>query len=132
MKRFLAQMKQPRVQRAVLTKVIVRVLIGLAVCLLWDRFLNSDGQLSILGHAFMAVGLLLAAFAWLRYLRLDGIRIFPARAKPAPKRRASGSMTDDLDEEPDAEALDGYARGCAALAADLCAAILFIIPSLFA
>ena len=67
MKRFFAQLKKLNVRRAVLSKTAARVFVGVIACLLWDRFLNSAGRLSVLGHAFMAVGLLFAAFAWMHY-----------------------------------------------------------------
>ena len=130
MKRFFAQLKKLNVRRAVLSKTIARVFVGLIACLLWDRFLNSAGRLSVLGHAFMAVGLLFAAFAWMHYLSLDGFKLFPPAVRSVPKRRAQGGMTDALNEDPDADVLDKQERTCAALAADLCAAVLFFIPSL--
>ena len=76
MKRFFAQLKKLNVRRAVLSKTAARVFVGVIACLLWDRFLNSAGRLSVLGHAFMAVGLLFAAFAWMHYLSLDGFKLF--------------------------------------------------------
>lgn len=132
MKCFFSQLKKPEVRRAVLEKTVARALIGLAVCLLWDRFLNSGGRLSILKHAFIAVGLLFAAFAWPRYLHLDGFKLFPPALKRTPKRHLRGDIADSLNEEPDTDALDKQARTSAALAADLCTAILFLIPSLIA
>lgn len=80
----------------------------------------------------MAVGLLFAAFAWKHYLSLDGFKLFPPAVRSVPKRRAQSGMTDALNEDPDADVLDKQERTCAALAADLCAAVLFLIPSLFA
>ena len=115
-----------------LSKTAARVFVGVIACLLWDRFLNSAGRLSVLGHAFMAVGLLFAAFAWMHYLSLDGFKLFPPAVRSVPKRRAQSGMTDALNEDPDADVLDKQERTCAALAADLCAAVLFLIPSLFA
>ena len=132
MKRFFAQLKKLNVRRAVLSKTAARVFVGVIACLLWDRFLNSAGRLSVLGHAFMAVGLLFAAFAWMHYLSLDGFKLFPPAVRSVPKRRAQSGMTDALNEDPDADVLDKQERTCAALAADLCAAVLFLIPSLLA
>ena len=131
MKRFFAQLKKLNVRRAVLSKTAARVFVGVIACLLWDRFLNSAGRLSVLGHAFMAVGLLFAAFAWMHYLSLDGFKLFPPAVRSVPKRRAQSGMTDALNEDPDADVLDKQERTCAALAADLCAAVLFLIPSRF-
>ena len=102
MKRFFAQLKKLNVRRAVLSKTIARVFVGLIACLLWH------------------------------YLSLDGFKLFPPAVRSVPKRRAQGGMTDALNEDPDADVLDKQERTCAALAADLCAAVLFFIPSLFA
>ena len=99
MKRFFAQLKKLNVRRAVLSKTAARVFVGVIACLLWDRFLNSAGRLSVLGHAFMAVGLLFAAFAWMHYLSLDGFKLFPPAVRSVPKRRAQSGMTDALNED---------------------------------
>ena len=128
MKRFFAQLKKLNVRRAVLSKTAARVFVGVIACLLWDRFLNSAGRLSVLGHAFMAVGLLFAAFAWMHYLSLDGFKLFPPAVRSVPKRRAQSGMTDALNEDPDADVLDKQERTCAALAADLCAAVVSLTP----
>ena len=117
MKRFFAQLKKLNVRRAVLSKTAARV---------------RSEERRVLGHAFMAVGLLFAAFAWMHYLSLDGFKLFPPAVRSVPKRRAQSGMTDALNEDPDADVLDKQERTCAALAADLCAAVLFLIPSLFA
>lgn len=85
MKRFFAQLKKLNVRRAVLPKTAARVFVGVIACLLWDRFLNSAGRLSVLGHAFMAVGLLFAAFAWMHYLSLDGFKLFPPAVQVGAK-----------------------------------------------
>ena len=132
MKRFFAQLKKLNVRRAVLSKTAARVFVGVIACLLWDRFLNSAGRLSVLGHAFMAVGLLFAAFAWMHYLSLDGFKLFPPAVRSVPKRRAQSGMTDALNEDPDADVLDKQARTGGALAAFLCAGALFINPPLLA
>lgn len=49
MKRFFAQLKKLNVRRAVLSKTAARVFVGVIACLLWDRFLNSAGRLSVWG-----------------------------------------------------------------------------------
>lgn len=73
MKRFFQFIKNKDVRHAALQKTFPRVVIGLLICFLWDRFLNSGGRLNVYGHAFMAVGLIYAALSWLNYLSLDGV-----------------------------------------------------------
>ena len=132
MKRFFAQLKKLNVRRAVLSKTAARVFVGVIACLLWDRFLNSAGRLSVLGHAFMAVGLLFAAFAWMHYLSLDGFKLFPPAVRSVPKRRAQSGMTDALNEDPDADVLDHPPPPGAHLPPDGCAAASFLTPPLLA
>ena len=73
MKRFFQFIRNKDVRHAALQKTFPRVVIGLLICFLWDRFLNSGGRLNVYGHAFMAVGLIYAALSWLNYLSLDGV-----------------------------------------------------------
>ena len=58
MKRFFQFIKNKDVRHAALQKTFPRVVIGLLICFLWDRFLNSGGRLNVYGHAFMAVGMI--------------------------------------------------------------------------
>ena len=64
MKRFFQFIRNKDVRHAALQKTFPRVVIGLLICFLWDRFLNSGGRLNVYGHAFMAVGLIYAS-AWM-------------------------------------------------------------------
>ena len=73
MKRFFQFIRNKDVRHAALQKTFPRMVIGLLICFLWDRFLNSGGRLNVYGHAFMAVGLIYAALSWLNYLSLDGV-----------------------------------------------------------
>ena len=47
MKRFFQFIRNKDVRHAALQKTFPRVVIGLLICFLWDRFLNSGGRLNV-------------------------------------------------------------------------------------
>lgn len=132
MKRFFQFIRNKDVRHAALQKTFSRVVIGLLICFLWDRFLNSGGRLNVYGHAFMAVGLIYAALSWLNYLSLDGVNapeIFKKKLFKKPPKRKMGDMIDYVDEKVVSfEELDDDERTAASFVANLIAAVLFLIP----
>ena len=87
--------------RPILYKTVSRLAGAACACLLWQRFL-SDGRFTIWEAPCLAVGALFLAWAWVSYLRLDGIRVpfvdrnrsCPPSARPtaAPIRWPTSSM----------------------------------------
>ena len=91
--------------RAILYKVVRRGVTAACLCLLWQRFV-SDGRFTIWEAPCLAVGAALLGWAWVGYLRLDGIRVpFVDKDKElsaqrgARKRHATHSMADFADEK---------------------------------
>ena len=89
--------------RAILYKTVTRASVALCACLLWQRFL-SDGHFTIWEAPCFAVGAIFLAWAWVSYLRLDGIRIpFVDRDKLSSergqRRRGTHTMADFADEK---------------------------------
>ena len=90
---------------AVLYKTFGRLVISVCLCLLWQRFV-SDGRFTIWEAPCFAVGAALLGWAWVSYLRLDGVRV-PfldkkkglGEARGARKRHATHSMADFADEK---------------------------------
>ena len=90
---------------AVLYKTFSRLVISACLCLLWQRFV-SDGRFTIWEAPCFAVGAALLGWAWVSYLRLDGVRV-PfldkqkglGEARGARKRHATHSMADFADEK---------------------------------
>ena len=90
---------------AVLYKTFGRLVISACLCLLWQRFV-SDGRFTIWEAPCFAVGAALLGWAWVSYLRLDGVRV-PfldkqkglGEARGARKRHATHSMADFADEK---------------------------------
>ena len=80
-------------------------MISACLCLLWQRFV-SDGRFTIWEAPCFAVGAALLGWAWVSYLRLDGVRV-PfldkqkglGEARGARKRHATHSMADFADEK---------------------------------
>ena len=90
---------------AVLYKTFSRLVISACLCLLWQRFV-SDGRFTIWEAPCFAVGAALLGWAWVSYLRLDGVRV-PfldkqkglGEARGQRKRHATHSMADFVDEK---------------------------------
>ena len=78
-----------------------RFIISITIALLWKRFVASMQPLST---AFFFLAILFFVFAWMGYLREDGLRIpkidkklFDRKPKPVIRY---GDMIDHIDEEP--------------------------------
>ncbi len=92
--------------RAILYKTVTRTAVAACICLLWERFV-SDGRFTIWEAPCFAVGAALLAWAWVCYLRLDGIRLpFVDRDRDgldtkrgSRKLHAAHSMADFVDEK---------------------------------
>lgn len=91
--------------RAILYKVVRRGVTAACLCLLWQRFL-SDGYVTVWEGPCLALGAVFLAWAWVSYLRLDGVRIpFLDKDKTLSdqrggrKRHATHSMADFADEK---------------------------------
>lgn len=88
---------QPLVIRSV-----SRFIIALTIALLWKRLVASMQPLS---SAFFLLAVVFFVFAWMAYLRADGVRLpkidrklFEHKNKPIIRY---GDMSDYIDEEPD-------------------------------
>ena len=91
--------------RAILYKAVGRLATAACLCLLWQRFV-SDGAFTIWEAPCLAVGVAFLGWAWVDYLRLDGIRLpFVDRDRRLPeqrmarKRHATHAMADFADEK---------------------------------
>ncbi len=90
--------------RAIVYKAASRAAAAACLCLLWQRFV-SDGRFTIWEAPCFAVGAALLAWAWVCYLRLDGVRVeFIGRERLAARRarkrlHATHSIVDFADEK---------------------------------
>lgn len=117
----------------IIYKSFTRFIISLTVALLWNRFVKSMMSASAAYFFFAA---LFVAFAWMSYLRMDGIRmpkidkkIFDRQKKPVIKY---GDLPDYIDEEPDPFAdLDEDELELTTFAANAVNAVIFLVLSFF-
>ena len=94
---------KPDLFRPILYKTVTRASVALCLCLLWQRFV-SDGTYTIWEAPCLAVGAIFLGWAWVSYLRLDGIRIpFVDRGRLSTergqRRRGTHTMADFADEK---------------------------------
>lgn len=94
---------EPYMIRPIIYQSVTRISIGFTLALLWDRYINTAGLLSMVEHAFFVVGMFFLAFAWLQYLRLDGVTLHhlleEKQIKKKPKRHATADIADFADEK---------------------------------
>ncbi|MGN0706940.1 MAG: hypothetical protein ACI4JC_02965 [Faecalibacterium sp.] len=98
----LISMYKPYMLRPILYKSVTRVSIVAVLMLLWDRFV-SDGHFTMWEAPGFLCGVVLLSWAWVNYLRLDGMKIhylMEDKAKPDKKRfrHATRSIVDYADE----------------------------------
>lgn len=60
--------------RPILYKTVTRASIVAVLCLLWQRYV-SDGHFTVWEAPALLCGAVLCAWAWINYLRLDGMTI---------------------------------------------------------
>lgn len=95
--------------RPIIYKAFPRIIIGMLVAGLWNRFVNANQWRDMLGDAFMLVGIFFVALAWFSFLRLDGmdnpftkllsVFVNPKKKKARMASRTTRHMVDYADEE---------------------------------
>ena len=122
--------------RPILYKIVARAAIALAVLLLWNRYVNTGGQLSLRRDGCFVVGVLFLAFAWFSYLKFDGVsfhHLFEKREgeKKKPVRRGTSDIVDFADEHIVSFAeLSGREQALCSLTANLIGALIFLIAGI--
>ncbi|MGN0662185.1 MAG: hypothetical protein ACI4LE_03470, partial [Faecalibacterium sp.] len=100
MKKFISMYKSYML-RPILYKIVTRVSIVAVVMLVWERFV-SDGHFTMWQAPGFLCGMVLLVWAWVNYLRLDGVTIhylFEDKKKPKKKNRhPTRSIVDYADE----------------------------------
>ena len=98
----LVSMYQKYMFRPILYKSVTRVSVVAVLMLLWDRYV-SDGTFTMWQAPALLLGVVLLMWAWVNYLRLDGVTIhhlgeeFKDMGKKK-KRHATKSIVDYADE----------------------------------
>lgn len=116
--------------RPILYKCIARSALAVTALLLWNRVVNTGGQLSLMRDGCFTAGALFLCLSWFSYLRLDGVTIHHLLERPKKKkktRRGGSDIVDFADEHiVSFEELDEKERSVCSLAANLICAGLFL------
>lgn len=118
--------------RPILYRSVLRGSIALAAVLVWNRFANKAGFLSMRRDAFLVAGIFFLAMAWFVYLRLDNVKVprLPKREKKKVFRHSYGDIIDFADEHiVSFDELDDGDQDLCRFAADLILGVLFVLAS---
>ena len=124
MKRFLKLLKPP-VIRKIAYSLVSKIVIALAVILLWDRLLNQKSvhPWGIVDTGFFALSVWFIIGAWIQYLALDGFRPFHSLRSRKKERSVNAWEEEELEEDE---------MQAARLCSNLLSALFFLVPSLIA
>ena len=121
----------------ILYKSVTRVSVVAVLMLLWDRYV-SDGTFTMWQAPALLLGVILLAWAWVDYLRLDGVTIhhlaeeFKDMGKKK-KRHATKSIVDYADERiVSFEELEPEERVFCSLRSNLMLGVPLVVISLIA
>lgn len=131
--------KKPRrrLERYLIQPLIIRTVsrfvISLTIALLWKKLVASIQPLS---SAFFLFAVVFFVFAWMAYLRADGVhlpkidrKLFEHKNKPIIRY---GDMSDYIDEEPDPfDDLDEEDHEFVAFLSNLITGAIYLILSFF-
>jgi hypothetical protein len=146
MKKSFSSLFKKKMLRPIIYKFVFRLAAGVALSLLWNRFVNTSGFMSLTGDAFFVFGVLMFGSVWVNYLRLDGAGSFVINPFSRPveslkrgilnKTHAQRSISDYLDEKPEPldepeERLEKKEEILCSLCASALSGIIFILISLF-
>ena len=111
--------------RPIIYKAFPRIIIGMLVAGLWNRFVNANQWRDMLGDAFMLVGMDNP------FTKLLSVFVNPKKKKARMASRTTRHMVDYADEElTEYEDLSDEEQAACKLAANGLAALFFIVPSL--
>lgn len=117
-------------------QVITKASIVVVVALLWDRFVNVQGHLSMVRDAYLVLGLIFLMLSWFQYLSLDGMSIkhlFATKDKKKPKRKGTSDIADYADEKIISfSELEDDERTVVRLLANVITGLIFVVISLIA
>ena len=124
MKRFLKLLKPP-VIRKIVYSLVSKIVIALAIILLWDRLLNQKSvhPWGIVDTGFFALSIWFVIGTWIQYLALDGFRPFHSLRSRKKERSINAWEEEELEEDE---------MQAARLCSNLLTALFFLIPSLIA
>lgn len=128
---------EPYMIRPIIYQTVTRVSIGFTLALLWDRYINTAGLRSMVEYAFFVLGMFFVAFAWMQYLRLDGVTIHhlleEKKEKKKPKRHSMADIADFADEKIISfDELEQEEKTICLLFSNLICVVIFMGPAIVA
>ena len=104
MKRFLKLLKPP-VIRKIVYSLVSKIVIALAIILLWDRLLNQKSvhPWGIVDTGFFALSIWFVIGAWIQYLAFDGFRPFHSLRSRKKERSINAWEEEELEEDEEKE-----------------------------
>lgn len=127
--------------RPTVYKAFPRLIVGLLVAGLWNRYANTMQIHQMTQSIFYMIGFIFLAMAWFSYLSLDGMEnpltklasVFTKADKKRTKTaNHSKQMIDFVEEEPvEYEDLDRLEQTACKLVANLFCALFFLLPAIF-
>lgn len=137
----LFQVYKPFMIRPTVYKAFPRLIAGLLVAGLWNRYANTMQVHRMTQSIFYLIGFIFLALAWFSYLGLDGMdnpftKLGSVFTKNGKKRTKTANhtkqMIDFVEEDPvEYEDLDPQEQIACKLVANLFCALFFLLPALF-
>ncbi len=121
--------------RPLIYKIFTRGILALFAAQLIHFFVPARSGLSVFSNLALGLGILFVLFAFLAWLRLDGLKI-PQLRLPRMKRKdppfLAGSMADHIDDElPSFDDLDPEEQNICVLLADVILAAVCLLLAIF-
>lgn len=117
-------------------QVITKGAVVVVLALLWDRFVNQQGRLSMVRDGYLVLGLIFLMLAWFQYLSLDDVSVkhlFGTNQKKKAKRNGTSDIADYADEKIISfSELEDEERTIVRLLADVLTGSIFILIALIA
>lgn len=130
MKKKLKQYCHAYMIRPIVYKTLMKSILSLVICGLWDRFCNQAGLFSARVHCASILFILFAVQAWFTFLRLDGVNLprLPKRKRHKNTRAHTGDIGDYGDTEiiPFEELQEDERDVCVLVSALICALVLLL------
>lgn len=119
--------------RPTVYKVLLKATLGVTACLLWERFINTDGLRTMWGTPSLLCGAVFLAGAWFGYLKMDGVSVghlMKGWQKEKPKKKhVTKEMVDFVDEKVTSfDDLDDEEQTSCRFLSNLITGVLFLIP----
>lgn len=111
-------------------KIITRISIGLAIALLWSRFINTNKSFSIIKDSFFFLGVYFLGMAWFNYLKLDGFKISLPKKKSKSKNNINFNIFFREEKLESVDVLEEDEETLLALISNLLIGVFFILFSI--